>query len=244
MAVPHTDTPDRAGERALRLAVIMPVLNEARGIVAALEALAPLREAGHSVIVVDGNSDDGTADLARPLADQVLQSSKRGRAFQMNAGAAAARADVLLFLHADVRLPPRADRLITAALGTRARGWGYFPVRLTGRAFMLRVVERMMNWRSRLTGIATGDQAIFVRKPLFDALGRFPPIALMEDIALCRRLKGVHRPLRIARPVTVSSRRWEDKGVWHTIVLMWRLRLAFFLGADPGELVKRYYPES
>lgn len=238
----RSGTPGHGAHTTLRLAVVIPVLDEARGITAALEALRPLRRAGHEVIVVDGGSGDGTPDLAKPLADQVLQCPRRGRAYQMNMGARACRADVLLFLHADVRLPKDADRLILGALAARARGWGFFAVRLTGRAFMLRVVAHMMDWRSRLTGIATGDQAIFVRKPLFDALGGFPAIPLMEDIALSRRLKDIHGPLRIARPATASSRRWEDKGIWRTIALMWRLRLAFFLGADPHELVRRYYP--
>ena len=222
----------------------MPVLNEAHGIVAALQGLDPWRRAGHRVIVVDGGSEDGTAALAEPLADQLLHSPRRGRAHQMNMGARASQADVLVFLHADVGLPAAADGLIGAALAARARGWGYFAVRLTGRSPMLRVVETMMNWRSRLTGIATGDQTLFVRRPLFDAVGGFPVIPLMEDIALCKRLKDIHRPLRIDRPVAASSRRWEDNGIWRTIVLMWRLRLAFFLGADPNELARRYYPWS
>ncbi|HKJ22620.1 MAG TPA: TIGR04283 family arsenosugar biosynthesis glycosyltransferase, partial [Gammaproteobacteria bacterium] len=171
-------------ENTLRLAIIMPALNEAPGITAALEALQPWRRAGHEVIVVDGGSGDDTVARALPLADQVLQCPRRGRAYQMNMGAGACRADVLIFLHADARLPAAAARAVPAALASRARGWGYFAVRLTGRAFMLRIVEDMMNWRSRLTGIATGDQALFVRKPLFDALGGYPAIPLMEDIAL------------------------------------------------------------
>lgn len=225
-----------------RLAIIMPALNEAPGIAVALDALRDWRQAGHEVIVVDGGSDDDTVALARPRADQVLHCPRRGRSHQMNLGARASRADVLVFLHADVRLPAGAARHIHAALATRARGWGYFAVRLSGRTPMLRVVERMMNWRSRLTGIATGDQAVFVRRPLFAALGGFAPIPLMEDIALSRRLKEIHRPIRIESPVTASSRRWERDGTWRTILLMWRLRLSFFLGADPHDLVRRYYP--
>jgi rSAM/selenodomain-associated transferase 2 len=224
-----------------RLTIVMPCLDEGAGIAAVLAALQPYRAAGHEVIVVDGGSRDGTPEAARPLVDRVLVAS-RGRAVQMNAGAAAASGDVLLFLHADTRLPSAADRLILDGLRGRGRPWGRFDVRLSGPAPMLRVVERLMNIRSRLSGIATGDQAIFVTRQAFEAVGRYPEIPLMEDIALSKRLKRIGRPLCLRERVVTSSRRWEQAGVWRTILFMWRLRLAYFLGADPSALARRYYP--
>ncbi len=223
------------------LSIIIPTLNEAESIAAALAGVQPLRHAGHEVIVVDGGSDDATATLAAPLADKLLR-SPRGRALQMNAGVIAAQGDILLFLHADTRLPTHADQLIFAGLRRSARGWGRFDVRLSGAQPLLRVVETLMNWRSRLTGIATGDQAIFVRRALFEKVGGFPEIPLMEDIALARALKKCGPPLCLKQRVLTSSRRWEQHGILRTIFLMWRLRLAYALGTDPAQLVKRYYP--
>jgi len=219
---------------ATRLSVIMPVLNEAAGIREALEALAPLRARGHQLIVVDGDSDDGTASLAAPACDQVLV-TPRGRALQMNTGALVASGEALLFLHADTRLPERADQLVLGALA-RAR-WGRFDVRIASRRPLLGVVACAMNLRSRLTGIATGDQAIFVRR---DAFPGFPEIALMEDIALSRLLKRGGRPACLRARVTTSARRWEAHGVLRTIFLMWRLRLLYALGAPPQRLARDY----
>jgi rSAM/selenodomain-associated transferase 2 len=224
------------------VAIIIPVLNEARTIEAALARLAPLRARGARVIVVDGGSDDDTVRRAAPLADRVIE-APRGRALQMNAGARApeaADADVLLFLHADTWLPPDADRIIVRALAKSDRRWGRFDVAIDGRSRWLRLVEVIMNWRSRLTGIATGDQAIFVERGAFLALEGFAPMALMEDIEFCRRAKRLSPPLALAARVTTSGRRWERHGVWRTILLMWRLRLAYFLGTDPAELARRY----
>src|SRR4051794_9139365 len=161
----------------MKLSVIMPCLNEAGGIVASLAALAPLRSRGHEVIVADGGSSDGTAELAQGRCDGVIR-ARRGRALQMNAGASAASGDALLFLHVDTALPAGADELVLASL--QAHRWGRFDVEIEGRHPALKVVARAMNLRSRLTGIATGDQAIFVRR---DAFPGFPEIALMEDIA-------------------------------------------------------------
>ena len=220
----------------MKLSIIMPVLNEAAGIEAALRALAPLRARGTEVIVVDGGSNDGTMELARPLADRVL-SAPRGRGTQMNAGAAAAGGDALLFLHADTRLPDEADRLVLDGLSRRA--WGRFDVRFDAGGW-LRLVAPTMNVRSRLTGIATGDQAMFMTRAAFDQAGGFPEIALMEDIALSARLKRRGRPLCLSARVTTSGRRWRSHGTLRTILLMWRLRLAFFLGSDPGELARQY----
>jgi rSAM/selenodomain-associated transferase 2 len=226
----------------MRLAIIIPVLNEARGIEAALAQLADLRARGARVIVVDGGSGDDTVRRAAPLADRVIQ-APRGRALQMNAGARApeaADADVLLFLHADTRLPPDADRIIFRTLANADRCWGRFDVSIEGRSRWLRLIETLMNWRSRITGIATGDQAIFVERGAFLALEGFAPIPLMEDVEFCRRARRISPPLALAARVTTSGRRWERHGVWRTVLLMWRLRLAFFLGADPAKLARRY----
>jgi len=158
----------------------------------------------------------------------------------MNAGAAQAAAEFLLFLHADTRLPARAMQLIDRALADGRRVWGRFDVRIRGRAFMLRVVSWMMNLRSRLTGIATGDQALFMTRAAFDRVGGFPDQPLMEDIEISRRLLGLSRPACIAQCVEPSGRRWESNGVWRTIVLMWRLRWDYWRGVPVQELARAY----
>jgi rSAM/selenodomain-associated transferase 2 len=222
----------------MKLSIVMPVLDEAAEIEAALSALAPYRRRGVEVIVVDGGSNDGTAERARVLADCVIAAA-RGRSLQMNAGAAAARGDVLLFLHADTQLPENADGLVLDGLARSGRAWGRFDVRIDGGGF-LRVVAIMMNTRSRATGIATGDQALFVTAAAFEAAGGFPPIALMEDVALSTRLKRIGRPCALRARVTTSARRWRRHGTLRTVLLMWRLRLRFFLGADPAKLARAY----
>lgn len=227
-----------------QLTIIVPVLNEAAGVVAALQALQAMRARGVEIVLVDGGSTDGTLDLARPLADQVLV-SPRGRARQMNAGAAMAHGRVLLFLHADTRLPEQADLTILVAIGDGLEGrhWGRFDVVIEGRSPWLKLVARLMNLRSRLTGIATGDQAIFVARSAFRAVGGFPDIPLMEDIALSKALKRVGRlghPVCLVARVLTSGRRWEKHGVWRTISFMWWLRLRYFLGADPVRLALEY----
>jgi len=228
-----------ASRSALQLSIVMPCLNEASGIGAALERLQPLRRRGVEVIVVDGGSSDGSVALAARLADRVLP-APRGRALQMNAGAAVARGGVLLFLHADCALPADGDRLIVDGLQAGGKRWGRFDVRLDGAHPLLGLIAFMMNWRSRLTGIATGDQGLFVTRGLFAAVGGFPAIALMEDIALSRSLKSYGAPLCLRAHITASGRRWERHGALRTIVLMWRLRLAYFLGAEPADLAMRY----
>ena len=220
-----------------RLSIIIPTLNEAAEIETRLAALAPLRQQGVQIIIADGGSSDATVTLAAPFADLMID-APRGRAAQMNAGALHASAPALLFLHADTVLPKHADNLIHQALQHSA--WGRFDITLSGTHPMLRVIAMMMNWRSRLTGIATGDQAIFVRRNVFDQLHGFAPIALMEDIELCHRLKKISRPACLSQRVVSSGRRWQKHGVWRTIWLMWRLRLAYFFGADPRELAVRY----
>ncbi len=221
------------------LSIIVPTLNEAVGIVATLRALAPLRRDGAEVIVVDGGSRDPTRALAAPLADRVLAAA-RGRATQMNAGAVAACGAVLLFLHADTRLPRHADRLIAAALKERDVVWGRFDVAIAGRSRLLPLVASLMNLRSRLTGIATGDQALFVRRSVFEQVGGFPDQPLMEDVELTKRLKRIATPVCLAQRVTTSGRRWDARGAWRTILLMWWLRVRYFFGASPARLAARY----
>jgi rSAM/selenodomain-associated transferase 2 len=221
------------------LSIIVPVLDEEAGIAGTLHALEPLRARGAEVIVVDGASRDRTVAIATPLCTKLIV-APRGRASQMNAGAAAARGKALLFLHADTRLPESADRLVIEGLAASGRAWGRFDVRIEGRHPLFPVIAAMMNLRSRLTGIATGDQAIFVLRDSFAAVGGFPEIPLMEDIALSRRLKRLSRPLCLAARASTSGRRWENHGVVRTVLLMWRLRLAFFFGAEPATLARIY----
>ena len=221
------------------LSIIIPCLNEAEGFTGLLQSLAPLRARGAEIVVADGGSTDGTPDIARAHADQFI-SAPRGRAIQMNAGAARARGDLLLFLHADCRLPPAADAVIVDGLNRARKTWGRFDVALTGTHPLLRIVGAAMNMRSRVTGIATGDQGLFVTRSLFEAAGCYPEIALMEDIALTKKLRHFGRPLALRHRMTVSGRRWEKHGVLRTILLMWWLRLRYWLGANPDELAKAY----
>ena len=223
----------------MRISVVIPTLNEAQNIQALLRDLAGLHTRGHEVLLVDGGSEDGTAAQARGQVDQVLF-TQPGRAVQMNAGAGAANGDILWFLHADSRVPVEAaDRLCDACIAGHL--WGRFDVRLSGSHWLLRVVEQAMNLRSHLTGIVTGDQGIFVTRQAFEAVNGFPEIALMEDIALSKKLRRKGRPARIRRPLLqTSSRRWERHGIVRTIAHMWQLRLAYALGAEPRDLARRY----
>ncbi len=221
------------------LSIIIPTLNEEDIIIDTLERLEVLRKAGHEIIVVDGRSFDKTYSLAAQFADSVLL-AEAGRGWQMNAGAEYANNDILLFLHADTRLPDNADKLINQALQQDDKSWGRFDVRLSGKARLLRLVERMINWRSSFTGIATGDQAIFVKATTFKQIDGFADIPLMEDLDLSRRLKRITRPVCIKTPVITSSRRWEENGIIRTILLMWSLRLAYSLGVSPKTLSKYY----
>ena len=221
----------------MTLAIVVPVLNEAATLAVRLQALAPLRARGTEVLVVDGGSTDATMATAQPLADRVLQ-APRGRASQLNAGACATRAEVLLFLHADTQLPASADHLITQAM-QRGHRWGRFDVNIDGQHPLLPVVAWFMNQRSRLTGIATGDQAMFVERRLFESVGGFAPLPLMEDIELSQRLKAAV-PACLRERVTTSGRRWDQRGFWRTVLLMWRLRAAHALGVDAHTLASRY----
>lgn len=222
-----------------RLSIVIPVLNEAEHLPRLLSDLAPLRAQGCEIIVVDGGSRDATLAAAATGADQVLQ-GPRGRALQMNAGAARARGAVVWFLHADTRVPAA----VPAALPDPDQGawsWGRCGVRLSGDRLAFRLIGGLMNLRSCLTGIATGDQGIFVRRAAFVRVGGFPELALMEDIALSRRLKQTFgRPCCLRAQLITSSRRWEAGGVGRTVLLMWSLRLAYWAGADPAALAQRY----
>lgn len=220
------------------LSVIVPMLDEAAGIQAFLDALAPLRRSGVELVLVDGGSRDGTLARCAGRAEQVL-AGPRGRARQMNHGATHARGAALLFLHADTRLPPGALAAVQQALAQRA--WGRFDVRIVGRSAMLPVVAALMNLRSRLSGIATGDQAIFMRREAFDAVGGFPDQPLMEDVELSRRLRRqAGRPACLRVKVVTSGRRWDERGVWRTIWLMWTLRWRYWRGT-PADVLARAY---
>lgn len=225
-----------------RISIVMPVLNEATTLAATLETLQPLRRRGVELIVVDGESTDNSASLALPLADTVMTGAP-GRAAQMNLGVSAAGGDVLVFLHADTRLPEDALEQMQRALDTHR--WGRFDVTLEGKSRWLGTIAALMNARSRLTGIATGDQAMFMTRTAFAAAGGFPEQPLMEDITLSKQLKKAGRPACLKARVTSSGRRWERHGVWRTIWLMWRLRWRYWRGANPHDLAREYLaPES
>ena len=223
----------------MKLSIIIPVLNEAGRIAVALIALQPLRERGAEILVVDGGSTDGTAQIAARGADHIVH-APRGRASQQNAGAQQALGDLFLFLHSDTQLPLDADSLIAGAVSENNVQWGRFDVRFDTHQAMLRIVAAMMNTRSRLTGIATGDQALFVRRSAFEAVGGFPDIALMEDVALSKLLRQQSAPACLRASVTTSARRWQKNGVWRTVLLMWWLRLAYFFGVSPARLARWY----
>lgn len=222
----------------MKISVIIPVLNEAEQIVNTLAQLKSIADAQHEIIVVDGCSKDDTLTRVGTSADRVLV-SPAGRAQQMNVGAEVASGDVLLFLHADTQLPVTAFEDITHAVET-GRQWGRFDVRLSGGQWPLRIIERMMSWRSCLTSVATGDQAIFVTRELFERVGAYPEIALMEDIALSKCLKQRAKIACLKTPVLTSSRKWEREGILRTVWLMWTLRLKYYLGASPDDLAKQY----
>lgn len=222
----------------MQLSIIIPTLNEGQTICSCLSALQPLRQQGCELIIVDGGSADNTVALASPLTD-AISTTTAGRANQMNRGAGLAKADILLFLHADTFLPDLALPLITQHIGN-GQQWGRFDIDLQGKHFMFKVISFLMNWRSRLSGIATGDQAIFVSKQLFNDIGQFPEISLMEDIALSKALRKISPPCCLHAKVLSSGRRWQKFGIYKTILLMWSLRLRYFFGADPDVLAYLY----
>ena len=223
----------------MRLSIIIPALNEADNILATLAPLQAMRARGVEVILVDGGSVDATKTMAIRLVDGVIDSA-RGRAAQMNAGARAAHGDSLLFLHADSRLPIDADFLIKDALSRSHIAWGRFDVTIEGKHIILPIIAAFMNARSRVSGIATGDQGIFTTRAAFEACGGFPDQPLMEDIEFSSQMKKLAPPICLADKIITSGRRWEKHGVWRTILLMWWLRLRYWLGASPAEIHRAY----
>jgi rSAM/selenodomain-associated transferase 2 len=223
----------------MKLSIIIPTLNEADNIEQTLHHLQTLRQRGHEIIVVDGGSQDNTLVLTQGLVDKLMM-SECGRARQMNAGAEAATGDILIFLHADTRLPPDADEVMPGATDNQLPGWGRFDVQFDDHYWMFAIIALFMNWRSRLTGIATGDQAIFISSGLFQSTGGFPDQPLMEDIELSKRLSRQQRPLCLTVKVVTSSRRWRRHGVIRTVLLMWWIRCAYFFGASPVKLARHY----
>jgi len=224
----------------MRVSVIIPVLNEEKSIgstIAALNALAP-----HEVIVVDGGSGDRTCRISVEAGAKALMTGP-GRARQMNRGALEATGDVLLFLHADTRLPTSALRDIAAALNDARYVGGRFDVELDSDRWLLKVVGFMISLRSRLSKVGTGDQAIFVRREMFAELGGFPDMPLMEDIAFCRMLKRAGEVACLKSKVVTSARRWETDGVWRTIFRMWTLKLLYLAGVPPARL-KQFYADT
>lgn len=222
-----------------RLAIIVPVLNEIDGARALTEHLAIWQQRGAEIIVVDGGSDDKSDIVIRERGFHVIR-SERGRAVQMNTGARATTSTHLLFLHADTRLPPQADTLVREHLSSSQAAWGRFDVQIEGHSSLLPVVSRLMSLRSRLTGIATGDQAIFVTRELFEQVGGFPVQPLMEDVEISKRLKLMAPPRCLRDKVVTSGRRWDERGSWQTILLMWRLRWAYWRGVPAEQLAFRY----
>ena len=223
----------------MKLSIIVPVWNESATLPALLDHLQLVRANGVEVIVVDGGSSDGSTDIVSRAGVRVIR-SEHGRARQMNAGARAAAGDVLLFLHADTRLPDGATEHIAKALQDHRQVWGRFDVEVQGTSRMLRVVARFINLRSRLTGIETGDQAMFVARRAFRMVGGYPDQPLMEDVELSRRLRELSWPVCLRAQVRTSGRRWETRGVWKTILLMWRLRWSYWWGASAEDLARMY----
>ncbi len=234
-----------------KISIIIPTLNEEKALRQNLPALQSFREKGHEIILVDGGSHDKTLAVSRPFVDRLMQTVK-GRAHQMNEGAGLAKHDLLLFIHADTILPGDADNILISAKETfmslqpnsAELVWGRFNIRLDNKKLIYRLIEKSVNVRSKFTGIATGDQAIFVSRILFENIGGYDRIPLMEDVALSKKLLSYSSPLCIQETVLSSSRRWEKHGVISTILLMWRLRLFYFLGVKPEKLVESYYPDS
>jgi rSAM/selenodomain-associated transferase 2 len=226
---------------AQRLSVVIPVLNDRNALVRLLGDLQWLRSAGHQLIVVDGGSGDGSLGSAQALADRVMI-SQAGRATQMNAGAAIVNTSHIWFLHADTRVSRQAcECLLQVIRASSEPCWGRFNVRLDDADYVFRVISFFMNVRSCVSGVATGDQGIFVHRRLFQMVDGFPRIALMEDIALSKQLRRTMRPRCLREPLQVSARRWREHGIVKTVLLMWGLRLLYVVGMSPKVLHGWYY---
>ena len=237
------------------VSIIIPVLNEADNLPLLFDNINKLNPNPQQVILVDGGSNDDSIGIIRSFINELMPDndrkidwqmteSKAGRALQMNTGAALATGDVLLFLHADTQLPLHAIDSVSEAM--KRAEWGRFDVQIASRQPTLRLVSQMINWRSRLSGIATGDQAIFISQSLFERIGNYPNQALMEDIELCKQLKGkqlkgMAKPACLKSKVITSARRWQQHGTWRTIILMWHLRFDYWRGVSADNIKARYY---
>lgn len=219
------------------ISIIIPVLNEEQSINALLQQLQIYRQQGHEVIVVDGGSVDETISISKPLADKVITSDS-GRARQMNKGVAESTNEVLWFLHADTSIPENVIEIIQSSLVKN--DWGRFNVKLSGSHFLFRIIEKMINIRSCFSGVATGDQGIFVRRKIFESVGGYSEVPLMEDVALSKKLKNISQTACIKETLTTSSRRWKKNGIIKTILLMWKLRFLYWIGVTPDKLAKLY----
>ncbi len=221
----------------MKLSIIIPTLNEAETIRQSLLSLQYLRKLGHEIILVDGGSQDATCFIAHPLVDHILI-SEPGRGRQMNLGAKIATGKILIFLHADTLLPQDAEMELSRLSGQQF--WGRFDIKLSGTKKIYRLIEKMINIRSRISGIATGDQAIFMTRELYEKVNGFPDIPLMEDVAVSKKLKKIAPPVCLDANVVTSSRRWESRGVINTVLLMWILRMQYAMGVTPEKLANRY----
>lgn len=232
--------------RLIDLSIIVPVYNERDNISCFSEQLSRYAQQVTEVIVVDGGSTDGTVEALEELlgnnSNIMIDSASQGRASQMNAGASLARARYLMFLHADTTLPTGVFDELETVFGHDGI-WGRFDVKLNNTRTAYRVISWFINKRSSLTGIATGDQAMFVKRSVFVQVGGFPNQLLMEDIALSKTLKSLAQPWCSKLKVITSARKWETCGVIRTVILMWRIRAAYYFGASPKSLHKRYYSQ-
>lgn len=219
------------------ISIIIPVLNEEYSINELLQQLQDFRKQGHEVIIVDGGSSDNTVSISNLLADNVIK-SESGRALQMNKGVEFSNNDILWFLHADTLITENAVDKILQALNKK--DWGRFNIKLSGSSFLFRIIEKMINFRSCVFGIATGDQGIFIKRKVFDSVKGYSNIPLMEDIDLSQKLKKLSRSVCIKETLTTSSRRWEQKGILSTVFLMWRLRFLYWLGVSADKLASQY----
>lgn len=235
---PELSSAEIMADMFVKISIIIPVLNEEESLSETLSCLQSFRHSGHEVIVVDGGSRDNSLMLAQEAADAIVV-SKAGRALQMNKGASVATGDVLLFLHSDTGLPDNAVQIILDKYQSEYY-WGRFDIRLSGNELVFRLIEWLINLRSRMTSIATGDQAIFIEQKLFNHIGGFPKIVLMEDVAICRLLKKISSPVCLKQKVITSSRRWENNGIVATVLLMWKLRLYYFFGVSAEKLSRLY----